>query len=199
MSASTVTTSKVFGDFIEDLPAGKEYLILGLSPNSVSLKQRWRNNGLSADFLAEYLSTFFSGNENENAAQRQAEIKSAVSYVANELLENAVKFNNEAVPYPISIQIHLYANRIVFVIANSVLPQVASKFQNFIQELLSSNPEDLYFHQLEKNAEEGNGDGSGLGLLTLLNDYKAKLGWKFEKAQTEPEIVTVTTMVQLTL
>jgi hypothetical protein len=38
---------------------------------------------------------------------------------------------------------------------------------------------------------------SGLGLLTMMNDYLAKLGWKFETVQQDPEVIAVTTMVRL--
>ncbi|MGC8711268.1 MAG: hypothetical protein ACP5RH_02650 [Leptodesmis sp.] len=38
---------------------------------------------------------------------------------------------------------------------------------------------------------------SGLGLLTMMTDYLAKLGWKFETINTDPQIILVTTMVQL--
>ena len=86
--------AEIFGDFIDYLPSSQEFLIIGFSPSSTPLKQRWRNNGLSADFLADYLTTFFPGKEDDpNTIQRQAEVKNAVSYIANELLENAMKFN----------------------------------------------------------------------------------------------------------
>jgi hypothetical protein len=55
---SHIDMIQTFGDFIE-LPASQEYLIIGFSPSSIPLKQRWRNNGLSADFMADYLATFF--------------------------------------------------------------------------------------------------------------------------------------------
>jgi hypothetical protein len=38
-----------------------------------------------------------------------------------------------------------------------------------------------------------------LGILTMMNDYQAKLGWKFETIQNESEAIAVTIMVQLTL
>ena len=99
--------AQFFGDCIEDIPTSQEYLILGFSPSSVPLKQRWRNNGLSADFLADYLTTFFPGDEeNPITVVQQAEIKSAVSYIANELLENAMKFSDENSEQPISIALH---------------------------------------------------------------------------------------------
>jgi hypothetical protein len=189
---------QIFGEFIEGRAKGHEYLIVGFSPSSIPLKQRWRNNGLSADFLADYLTTFFPGNECEPATiNRQSEIKSAVSYIANELLENAMKFNDETTQYPIDIKLQLESDGVIFSVANSIPPLAVSKFQNFIQQLLSCDPSELYIQQLENNAADENSTASGLGLLTMLSDYNAKLGWKFETVHKDPEIIAVTTMVQL--
>ena len=33
----------------------------------------------------------------------------------------------------------------------------------------------------------------------MMNDYQAKLDWKIEIIQKDPELVTLTTMVQLTV
>ena len=188
---------QTFGDFIEQ-SASQEYLIIGFSPSSIPLKQRWRNNGLSADFLADYLTTFFPGNEDEpSTIHRKAEIKSAVSYIANELLENAMKFNDETSDYPIDIKLQLESDGVIFSVANSISPKAVNKFQAYIQQLLASDPSELYIQQLENNAADDNCNGSGLGLLTMLSDYTAKIGWKFQTVQKEPEVIAVTTMVQL--
>ncbi|MEG4573160.1 DUF6272 family protein [Microcoleus sp. N3A4] len=188
---------QILGDFIER-PASQEYLIIGFSPSLIPLKQRWRNNGLSADFMADYLTTFFPGNEDDpSTIERQAEIKSAVSYIANELLENAMKFNDETSEYPIDIKLHLERDRLIFSVANSIPPQAVGKFQAYIQQLLASEPGELYIQQLEKNAADDNSTDSGLGLLTMLSDYTAKIGWKFNTVQKDPEVIAVTTMVQL--
>jgi hypothetical protein len=56
----------------------------------------------------------------------------------------------------------------------------------------------LYIRQLEKNATDEY-EESGLGLLTMMNDYLAKIGWKFATVTGEPEVITVTTMLQLTV
>ncbi|MEG4072667.1 DUF6272 family protein [Microcoleus sp. Pol14C2] len=190
---------QILGNFIEQ-PASQEYLIIGFSPSSVPLKQRWRNNGLSADFLADYLTTFFPGKQNEpSTIEKQAEIKSAVSYIANELLENAMKFNNETSEYPIYIKLQLETDGVIFSVANSISPQAVDKFQAYIQQLLTSEPSELYIQQLEKNAADESCTNSGLGLLTMLTDYSAKLGWKFQTMQKDPEVIAVTTMVQLTV
>ena len=194
---SHIDMIQTFGDFIE-LPASQEYLIIGFSPSSIPLKQRWRNNGLSADFMADYLATFFPGNEDDSSTiERQAEIKSAVSYIANELLENAMKFNNETSEYPINIKLQLESDGVLFSVANSISPQGVDKFQAYIQQLLASDPSELYIQQLEKNAVEESCTDSGLGLLTMLTDYSAKIGWKFQTVHKDPEVIAVTTMVQL--
>ncbi|MEG4630162.1 DUF6272 family protein [Microcoleus sp. AR_TQ3_B6] len=196
---SHIDMIQTLGDFIE-LPASQEYLIIGFSPSSIPLQQRWRNNGLSADFMAEYLATFFPGNEDDSSTiERQAEIKSAVSYIANELLENAMKFNNETSEYPINIKLQLESDGVIFSVANSISPQGVDKFQAYIQQLLVSEPSELYIQQLEKNAVEESCTDSGLGLLTMLTDYTAKIGWKFQTVHQDPEVIAVTTMVQLRL
>jgi hypothetical protein len=197
--SSYTDMTQIFGDFIEQ-PASQEYLIMGFSPSSVPLKQRWRNNGLSADFLADYLTTFFPRNQDDpSTIERQAEIKSAVSYIANELLENAMKFNDETSEYPIDIKLQLESDGVIFSVANSISPQAVDKFQAYIQQLLSSEPSELYLQRLEKNAADESCTNSGLGLLTMLTDYTAKLGWKFQTVHQDPEVIAVTTMVQLTV
>ncbi len=190
---------QIFGDFDKNLCRSEEYLIIGFSPCSASLKQCWRNNGLSADFLADYVTTFFPVEDNAlNSLSRQAEIKGAVAYIANELLENAMKFNDNSTQLPISIDLQLYHDKIVIIITNTISPTDVLKFQQFIQKLLLEDPQELYIHQLEHNATADDHTQSGLGLLTMINDYMAKIGWKFETVETEPAVVTkVVTMVQL--
>lgn len=200
MNASNIALEQILGDFIQKLPPSQEYLILSFSPGSMPLRQRWRNNCLSADFLADYLSTFFLGNDNQQPdTEKQAEVKSAVGYIANELLENGMKYCVETSPFPISIQIHLNPNRIVFQLTNSITIQQTQQFQNKIKTLLNSDPSELYLAQLEHNALEENHGESNLGLLTMLNDYGAKLGWKFEPLSQKSAEIAVTTMVQLAI
>ena len=198
MYTSDIAVRQILGDFIPNLPPSQEYLILSFSPGSIPLRQRWRNNCLSADFLADYLSTFFLSDEHQQLeCDKQAEVKSAVSYIANELLENAMKYGVEMSPFPISIQIHLNPELIIFQLTNSILSDEAKQFQKHIETLLNCDPEELYIAQLEKNALEDNNEESGLGLLTMLNDYGARLGWKFETLPQESTEMAVTTMVQL--
>jgi hypothetical protein len=192
--------SMIFGDFLHDLPPSQEYLILSFSPGSIPLQKRWRNNCLSADFLADYLSTFFlDSNDSEGDTEKHIEVKSAVSYIANELLENAMKYSDKRSESPISIQIHLNFDRIVFQITNSLKDNDLKNFQQYIQKLIDSDPDELYLDILEQNALDENNESSGLGFLTMVNDYGAKIGWKFEMLSQQSTEMGVTTMVQLNI
>lgn len=195
------SVSQILGDFRENLPENDEFLILSFSPISIPIQQRWRTNGLSADFVADYLTTFFPVIEDEPSTHdRQVEIKSAVSYIANELLENAMKYNKDLCPYPIRFGLHIFEEtNLVLYATNSISSQAVENFQAYIQELINTDTDELYMRQLEKSAEDESGNSSGLGLITMKNDYSANLGWKFETLQKESDLVTVTTMVQLAI
>lgn len=190
---------EIFGDFQEDISIDHEFLMIGFFPHSLPLKQRWRNNGLSADFVADYLTTFFPVNQNVlNSQERQAQLKAAVNYIANELIDNAMKFNCETSDHPVKFGLHLLKDKLVMTSTNCLSPQNLANFYGFVNELNNANPEDLYIQQLEKGALEESKE-SRLGILTMINDYLATVGWKIETIQKDPEIVTLTTRVQLTL
>jgi hypothetical protein len=184
-----------FGKFIERQAGSGEYLKLGFSPSSIPLQQRWRNNGLSADFLADYLSTFFPG-EDPASNERQAEIKDAVSYVANELLENAMKFSYEPSQHTVSIEMFLETDVIRLYAINCLDPSTLQGFQAFIQRLLTEDADELYREQLERSVEDHMENTSGLGFLTMLNDYGATLAWEFTDLGESGDGVTVTVMAQ---
>ncbi len=180
--------TQIFGEYREDLPKGNEYLILRFSPTSVPLKERWRNNGLSANFMADYMATFFPG-------ESVIPVKSAVSFIANELIENAMKYSDQSSDFPVTIALYLYRDKLIFLTNNSIAKPQVETFQNFLKELTESDPAELWLQHLEQNAAEEDSNQSGLGFLSMINDYQAELGWKFEDA--DPNGVAVSTMVQL--
>lgn len=187
--------SVVFGHFIEDLPHNTEFLLLGFSPSSLPIKQRWRNNGLSADFLADYMTTFFPS----ESAHKHADIKSTVSFIANELLENAMKYSEESGTRTISLGLHLFDDKFIFIASNPIAQSAVPAFQDYIKELLSNDPYELYVQRLEANSQCDTQTQSGLGYLTMINDYNALLGWKFEELADNSAIALVSTMVQVSL
>ena len=185
-----------FGEFIEQQEGDGEYLKIGFRPASITLQQRWRNNGLSADFLAGYLSTFFPG-EDSAAATRQAGIKDATSFIANELLENAMKFSYAASQHTVTIEMFLDTDAVRLYSANGIAPEAVAPFQQFVNKLLTSDTNALYIEQLERNANAEGDAGSGLGFLTMINDYGARLAWSFSPHANDRDQILLTTMVRL--
>ncbi len=185
--------AEIIGDFQNGGAAAQEGLELTFSASSIPLKQRWRNNGLSADFLADYVTTFIPRDESDPASHaRYDEIRAAVAYIANELLENAMKYSAEIPGQPIHIKMVLTADAILFAETNSTTAEYGRSFQAFAGEMATADIGELYVRQLERTAE---GTGSGLGLITMVNDYGARLGWKFEELGIGT--MRVTTQVRL--
>lgn len=171
--------SEVFGSFTVILPEqGTEHMCLSFKPSSVPIKQRWRNNGLSADFLGDYLTTFFPKDDNPQSSKKQAVVKDAAAYIANELLENAMKYSDEKGDVPNSIDLTLLEDKLVFTEINGITQQQEADFKVFIEELQNNDPDELFMRKLEESAMSDT--SSGLGYLTMINDYHASLGWQFD-------------------
>jgi hypothetical protein len=199
LSEENIAVLQVFGDYVESTRK-QENLSLGFSPSSVPIEERWRNNGLSADYIADYLTTILNTDENQSEnPEYLADIKSSASYIANELLENGMKYCNAQTDHPITFHVELQNNEIRFFLQNIVIPASAQKLKDFIEELKNSDPDELYIRQLEKTAEAELEDNisSGLGFLSIINDYSAKLGWKFQTLEQNPLLMSVTTLVRL--
>ncbi|MDB9527516.1 ATP-binding protein [Oscillatoria sp. CS-180] len=194
---------KTFGDFITNFPPDHDSLELSFTPTSERIRHLWRNQRLSAHFIADYFVNFLPLDKDDPVEERRIkEAKGAISYVANELLENAMKFNLEDADCKVRFGIHfLDGSDIIAVMfaTNSINRFGAEKFQQFIQELLESDPEEFYIRQVEASAEDPDTKISGLGFLTMINDYQAKLGWQFEPVAPDSEISIVTAMVQIAL
>jgi hypothetical protein len=194
---------QIFGDFIERFPPDRDSLELNFTPSSVPIKKRWRNQRLSAHFVADYLANFIPFDQDDSSTEKRIkETKGAISYIANELLENAMKFNLEFPGSKVKFGICFMGDgdfvAVIFA-TNYIGIEGATKFQAFIKVLLASDPEEMYIQQVEASAEDANLEISGLGFLTMLNDYGAKLGWQFTSMSGQPEIVEVTTMAQVSV
>jgi len=190
--------SQTLGENEQSTGGQCEYLTLVFSPLSAPLRSRWRNNGLSADFLGDYVTTFLPAEANVAAAEsHQNAIKHAVTYIANELLENAMKYHERHVDIPIGIRLELSADRITVSATNGVGFGAAEIYKSYVEDMLKENPGDLLVRQLEGNSGEEESKKSGLGLLTMINDYGAKLGWQFELHPAHAEAMTVTTRAVL--
>jgi hypothetical protein len=192
-----LTTAQVFGEFTENFSERSEFLVLGFSPSSLPIQLRWKTNGLSADFLGDYVKNFFPG-DTSAALHKQTEVRHAVSFVANELLENAMKYSDKTAGQPVNLEIHLFSHRLVFLSKNSVHQDAIANFQSYLQQITTGDVGEMYINQVEQSVDNGESESSGLGYLTMIMDYDAVLGWKFEQIADKPAAI-VTTMVQLPL
>src|ERR1700755_2273803 len=111
-------SSQILGNCVEPCEE-REYLTLAFSPGSAPLRTRWRNNGLSADFLGDYVTTFIPAMEGLAAVEKQNEIKHAVTYIANELLENAMKYHARDADVPIKIHLELTSDQVIVSVSNA--------------------------------------------------------------------------------
>jgi hypothetical protein len=175
-----------------------EYLTLVFSPLSTPLRSRWRNNGLSADFVSDYVTTFLPIRDDLSFLEvHQKAIRHAVSYVANELLENAMKYHQANVDTPIRIHLALTSEHITVTATNGVGSPQASVYKEYVTKLLAGEPEEMLMAQMEAVATGST--SSSVGLLTMMNDYGAQLGWRFDIAPELTDTVAVTTTATLSL
>ncbi len=193
---------KILGNYIEDLPETEEYLTMGFSPSSLPLKKRWKNNGISADFIADYFQSFFVSKYAESNQEEDEilieNLKSTVRYIANELLENAMKFQDEKTSFIAKIFFSLYQDKLVFNIKNGCHLEQAACLSTFIeQKLLVSDVRQLYMEALRNSAKKSENAPSQVGLLSMICDYSAQLGWKFESSDTDPSLMIISTTVCL--
>ncbi len=184
---------QILGEFIEHLPDQAESLELIFSFSTISLKQRWRNNNLVAHFLADYFSTFLSIEENQ-----VIEAKHTVHYITNELLENAIKFNNHQ-QYQVRFNLHIIPeeSRVILITSNSIERESLPRLENLFKEILSGDTHNMYINQIEASTQTD--DISGLGLLTMINDYSTQLAWKIETLPSNSDLLVITTMAKIVI
>ncbi len=182
--------SRTYGDFTETVPLVIEGLTIVFSPTSVSLKERWKNNSLSADFMADYFATFYATHATDEAGRLEY-IKGAVSFVANELIENAMKFT-DVDGIPISIRLTMHEGELVFFASNGASISGSKTYEEAVRRLVTSDP----WAEYERRAQANDGS-SGLGLLSMLTDYSARLGWRFMPYDERSLLLTTTVRIPL--
>lgn len=153
--------------------AGAEANRLRLADGPLELS--WHHCSTTSDFLGD----FFANLARQSDADYN-EARHSIGYLVNELLENAVKFR---APGDIVVEARLAANNFEVRVSNLVAEETARRFQGLLDEIESRDPGDLLIERIEQNAADPLSSGSGLGLLTLMNDYGVRLGWKFDRRE----------------
>jgi hypothetical protein len=138
------------------------------------LSKSWSQAGTTSDFVAEVLAR-----HGAKSGLDYTETRHTIVYLVNELLENAIKFS-----FPGDVQIRCSLEDASFELAviNQIDPEIVPNFQALIQELTSRDPGELLIERIEANAADEESSASGLGILTLMNDYGVRMGWHFSNA-----------------
>jgi len=155
-----------------NLDVGTEVPRLRILFSEGPLELRWIHCSMTADFIAE----LFAGLAGRAGLDKD-NTRHTIGYLANELLENAVKFR---APGDVTVEAALDGAEFTFAISNFATPDTASGLEGLILEITSRDPSELLIERMERNAEDPESTGSGLGLLTLANDYGVRLGWTLE-------------------
>jgi hypothetical protein len=150
----------------------------------------WQHASATCEFLGDMFASHCA-----KAGQDYAEARHSIIYLVNELLENAIKFRS---PGDVAIAGSLDSGNFELTVTNSASPEVASGFQALLAEVTTRDPGDLLIERIEANAADENSSASGLGILTLMNDYGARLGWNFREDASGQTII-LSTHATLTL
>jgi hypothetical protein len=154
------------------------------------LELSWAHCGATAEFLGEF-NAGLAGAQKLDAN----DARHSIGYLSNELLENAVKFRAGG---DVSLTTSMDDATFTLHLGNETAPATAERFEALLVELTSRDPGDLLIERIEANAADPDAGGSGLGILTLMNDYGAEIGWTFTQERPGAN-VHIETVAALTL
>jgi hypothetical protein len=135
----------------------------------------WTHCGPTAEFFATLVAEVAA-----RSGHDANEVRHSVSYLANELLENAVKFRARGAG-DVLLEVRFDGSTFELLLSNFTEEEAASGLRAFLADLEARDPGELLMERIEANAADDSSTGSGLGILTLLNDYGVRLGWTLEQ------------------
>lgn len=135
------------------------------------LDMGWQHASATCEFVSDVMAL-----RSEKSKVSYGHAQHTIAYLVNELLENSIKFKSAG---DVSIRCSLEGKRFEIVVANPISQAAAAKFVPLLNEIVSRDPGELLIERIEQNAASEGSSASGLGILTLMNDYEAKMGWKF--------------------
>lgn len=156
---------------LADLAIGTDDDVTTLRLFDGPLDLSWKHCAMAADFVAEFVALRYQASRS-----RYKEVRHNVSYLTNELIENAVKFRASG---EIVVEASVTDEAFRTKVSNYVDEQTAERFRHLISEITAGDPSELLIERIEANAAGRGESGSGLGLLTLMSDYGARFAWVF--------------------
>jgi len=174
---------RVIGEF----SAGSFRLILNEGP----LELAWKHCSIVSDFLGNLYSA-----HSRNLTIDATHVSHNVSYMVNEIIENALKFRSAG---DIEIVSAVEGGQFRLRVTNLVTRGAAVRFQDVLAGLEGRDPSEMLIERIEQNAADAASATSGIGLLTLMSDYGVRVGWKFAKHGEADDIVRLETHAVLPL
>jgi hypothetical protein len=95
--------------------------------------------------------------------------------------------------------LELASDHIAVSVSNGTSLVQAGRYKAFVEQLQEGDVDDLLMRQQEESATSNESGMSGLGLLTMMADYEARLDWRFDLLPAQPESMIVTTSAVLAL
>jgi hypothetical protein len=181
--------NRSFGHAPPSLEALESALRLLLFAEKLPL--RWSDCSATSNFLSTYYESLFA--EWLSPAGTN-DLVHSVAYLANELMENAVKFRAAG---EIEVEAGVLGHDFILRVGHHVSPEKAEAFATLLGEITQGDPGELLIQRIEANAETPGAGGSGLGLLTLMNDYRIRFSWNFTPAGGGDERFLLQTLARL--
>jgi hypothetical protein len=158
--------ARIIGDFAST-QGWEARVTVSLHPGTFPVP--WAQCAATADFLAAWLCGAAAAR-----GHPVEDLRGTVSYVANELIENAVKFCHGR---DVALQAGILGEEVALLVENHLPAGRVADLADKLTELTTGDPVELLVKRVEENAARGAGGGSGLGFLTMMNDYQARLGF----------------------
>lgn len=167
-----------FGDSVLNNDPGAFAGQLRLADGPIDLA--WHHCTTTAEFIAEVYARRRLATNGDYADARHS-----ISYLVNELVENAIKFR---APGDVVLQTTLEERRFEIKVSNLIGVETAERFAALLAGMQGRDPGELLIERIEANALDAKSSGSGLGLLTLMSDYGVRMGWIFSQTDGKEQV-----------
>ncbi len=153
------------------------------------LQLGWRHSGMTSDFIAEIMALPYSRSKKDYLQAHHD-----IGYLSNELIENAVKFRQPGRDPDRSPH-----GQGSFFDQSPERHRPRDHHLAFSSSCNACNPRSPAYCFLSKSKPTPYRQQAvpGLGLLTLLSDYDARMAWTFEENNDEQIILTTTAAVAM--
>jgi hypothetical protein len=133
----------------------------------------WTKCGLIANFGSSYLSLNYPNFKN---------ISNSISFIVNELLENAVKYSYSEED-TIDIRINGKNSQIIVDVMNTIDSNQYAIFSPILREIQDTDHANAKYIERFRTMAENQSD-SGIGLLSIINFFKSRITAKFSDGKT---------------